>query len=46
LLGALEKANAPGGLEQGARLVVVSVLIAAAALAAAEWLDRGAQKDP
>jgi molybdate transport system permease protein len=32
--------NSPGGVEQSARLVVVSILIAAAALAAAEYLER------
>src|SRR5262245_49844366 len=32
--------NSPGGLEQGGRLVVVSILIAAAALVLAEFLDR------
>jgi molybdate transport system permease protein len=32
--------NAPGGAEQCFRLVVVCILIAAAALGAAEWLDR------
>jgi molybdate transport system permease protein len=31
----------PGGLEASARLVVASVLIAAAALVVAEWLERG-----
>jgi molybdate transport system permease protein len=30
----------PGGMEQSVRLVVVAVLIAAAALALAEWLER------
>jgi molybdate transport system permease protein len=33
--------NSPGGMEQSARLVVVSVVIAAAALVVAEWLERG-----
>jgi molybdate transport system permease protein len=32
-------ANAPGGIEQSVRLVLVSILIAAAALAVAEWLE-------
>jgi molybdate transport system permease protein len=32
--------NAPGGIEQSARLVVVSILIAAAALVVAEYLER------
>lgn len=32
--------NSPGGMEQSSRLVVVSILIAAAALVAAEILDR------
>ena len=32
--------NAPGGIEESARLVVVSILIAAAALAVAEFLER------
>jgi molybdate transport system permease protein len=32
--------NAPGGIEQGTRLVVVSIILAAVALAAAEWLER------
>jgi molybdate transport system permease protein len=32
--------NSPGGVEESARLVVVSVLIAAAALIVAEWLER------
>jgi molybdate transport system permease protein len=34
--------NSPGGMEQSVRLVVASVLIAAAALVASEWLERGA----
>jgi molybdate transport system permease protein len=34
--------NAPGGIEESVRLVVVSILIAAGALAAAEFLDRRA----
>jgi len=33
--------NSPGGMERSVRLVVASVLIAAAALAASEWLERG-----
>lgn len=33
--------NSPGGIERSGRLVVVCVLIAAAALVAAEWLERG-----
>jgi len=38
--------NAPGGMEHSARLVVVSILIAAVALAAAEWLERERQPRP
>jgi molybdate transport system permease protein len=33
--------NAPGGMENSTALVVVSILIAAAALIVAEWLERG-----
>jgi molybdate transport system permease protein len=33
--------NAPGGVEQSMRLVVVSVLVSAAALAVSERLERG-----
>jgi molybdate transport system permease protein len=36
------QANAPGGLEQSRRLVAVAVVIAAAALAVSEWLERSA----
>jgi molybdate transport system permease protein len=32
--------NSPGGMEQSGRLVIVSILIAAAALVTAEYLDR------
>ena len=35
--------NAPGGFEQGLRLVVVSVLVSAAALALSERLERGSR---
>ncbi|MCI0639490.1 MAG: molybdate ABC transporter permease subunit [Gemmataceae bacterium] len=34
------EANAPGGIEASARLVVLAILIALAALFAAEWLER------
>jgi molybdate transport system permease protein len=34
------QANAPGGLESSARLVMAAVVIAAAALAGSEWLER------
>jgi molybdate transport system permease protein len=35
-----EQASTPGGLEQSARLVVVAFVLAAGALAVAEWLER------
>jgi len=39
------QANAPGGLEQSSRLVVVAILLAALALLLSEWLERsGARK--
>ena len=38
--------NLPGGLEQSGRLVLVAVLIAAAALVAAEWLERRGGRAP
>jgi molybdate transport system permease protein len=36
-----DQVNTPGGMEQSGRLVVVAVVIAAAALVTAEWLERG-----
>jgi molybdate transport system permease protein len=39
------QANAPGGMEQSGRLVVMAILIAATALGVSEWLERSsAQK--
>jgi molybdate transport system permease protein len=36
--------ESPGGMQQATRLVVVSIVIAAAAIAAGEWLDRRGQR--
>jgi molybdate transport system permease protein len=41
-----EEVNTPGGMEQSIRLVVVSVVVASAALAAAEWLERRGGQGP
>lgn len=39
-LAIYSRANTPGGMEQSWRLVVLSLLLAALALAASEWLER------
>jgi molybdate transport system permease protein len=36
--------NAPGGIEASARLVLVSIFLAAGALVVAEWLERSGQR--
>jgi molybdate transport system permease protein len=41
-----DQVNTPGGLEQSGRLVVVAVLVAAAALVTAEWLERRGGRGP
>jgi molybdate transport system permease protein len=38
--------NSPGGMAQSARLVIVSIVIALAALLAAEWLERRGTSTP